>query len=117
MSRTAQEIVERQNEILKAMGEIRTMRRGSMSRQTYAERAERKEGKGAVGPYHLWQGTLNGERFGKRVSGAEAEEIGKGIEQRHAFEALCEEYVALGCQLGALEHRSGPREEPLKRGL
>lgn len=118
MHDTAQGIRQRQDEILKAMGSIRRMRRGTLTHQTYPDRAHRKEGQGAVGPYGLWQGTVAGKRFGKRVSGVEAQDIEEGIAQRHAFSALAEEYVALSCSLAALEQGQAPAsEEALKKGL
>lgn len=88
---SAEEIIQRQDEILEAMAHLRTMRRGSFSQQSYPERASRKGGQGAVGPYGLWQGTVDGERFAKRVSGEQAEHVQQGIAQRQAFMQLCEE--------------------------
>jgi len=116
MVTSMQQIVERQEEILESIGQIRLMERGTVSRQTYTERAKRKDGKGAVGPYLLWQGTVKGKRFGKRLSGPEAERVEAGIVQRHAFEALCEEYVELSCRLSAADGE-GASEEALKKGL
>ena len=117
MSMSAQQIVKRQNEILEAIGRVRVMRRGTLSRQTYAERAKRKHGKGAVGPYCLWQGSVRGQHFSRRVSGGEAERIEQGIAQRHAFEALCEEYTELSCRLAALEGQETDWEGMVKKGL
>lgn len=96
---SAKEIAEKQENILQKMAQIRLMQRGTVSWQSYPDRAVRNDGHGAVGPYGLWQGTVNGKRFGKRISGPEALRVEEGIVQRHAFEALCEEYVDLGCQL------------------
>ena len=117
MSMSAQQIVSRQNEILEIIARIRVMRRGTVTRQTYRERAKRNNGQGAVGPYLLWQGTIQGKRFGKRVSGAEAERVEEGIAQRRAFKALSEEYVALSCELAALEDKGEDCAEALKKGL
>lgn len=117
MPSSAQEIVRKQEEVLRAMSRIRTMCRGTVSRQNYPERSKRKDGRGAVGPYCLWQGTIDGKRFGKRISGPEAQCVEKGIAQRHDFEALCEEYVALSCQLEAMQRDASVSEEALKKGL
>lgn len=117
MSITAQQIMKRQNEILETIKGIRTMRRGTLSKQAYPERAKRKNGKGAVGPYCLWQGTVGGRRFGKRVSGKEAQRIEQGISHRHAFEALCEEYTELSCRLAELDTQGTGCEQTLKKGL
>lgn len=118
MHLSAEEIQVRQNEVLMAMGRIRRMRRGTLTHQTYPERAVRKEGKGAVGPYGLWQGTVAGKRFGRRVSGDTARAIEAGIAQRHAFDALADEYVALSCSLAELEQGEAPTAaEAVKKGL
>ena len=115
MSMSAREIVKRQDEILQAISQIRVMQRGTLSQQTYPQRAERKEGKGAVGPYGLWQGTVGGKRFGQRVTGVEAQRVREGISQRHRFEALCEQYIELSCQLAALVGEGAAQEEILKK--
>ena len=121
MSHSANQIVQRQDEIIRAISRIRTMRRGTLSQQSYPQRARRRGGHGAVGPYMLWQGTVKGKRFGKRVSGPEAERVQEGIVQRHAFEALCEEYVALSCELAALvdlgEAQAQGEANQTKKGL
>ena len=117
MSMSAQQIINRQDQILQAISRIRVMRRGTLSQQTYRQRAKRNNGKGAVGPYFLWQGTIKGKRFGQRVSAAEAERVKEGIEQRQAFKALCQEYVELSCQLAALDSQGEDRAQALKKGL
>jgi len=117
MSNSAQQIVNRQDEILQAMGQIRLMQRGTISKQTYPQRAKRRDGKGAVGPYYLWQGTVRGKRFGKRVSADEARRVQEEIAQRQAFNALCEEYVDLSCQRAVLEREATAWEGAVKKGL
>jgi len=112
---SAKEIAQRQESILQEMAQIRTMQRGTVSWQSYPDRAERKEGLGAVGPYGLWQGTLNGIRFGRRISGPEALRVEEGIARRHAFEALCEEYVGLSCELASREDQGEASREQLKK--
>ena len=103
-----QRIEERQEAILAEMGRIRTMRRGTISAQEYGGRRSRKGGKGATGPYFLWQGYVGGRRFGRRVGAEEAARMRDEIEQRCRFEALCAEYVALGETLA--ERRNNPSE-------
>jgi len=117
MSNAVQQIIQRQDQILQAMGRIRTMERGTITRQSYPERAGRKNGFGAIGPYCLWQGTVRGKRFGKRVSGNEARRLEEKIAQRRAFGALCEEYVELSCRLAALERSGAASDDTLKKGL
>lgn len=109
------EITEKQESILQKMAQIRVMQRGTVSRQTYPERASRKEGEGVVGPYCIWQGTVNGKRFGRRLSGPEALRVEEAIAQRHAFEALCEEYVELSCELAGREEQGEASRERVKK--
>ena len=117
MSMSMEQIMRRQNEVLEAMAQVRSMRRGNLSQQTYPHRAKRKNGKGAVGPYGLWQGTFGGKHFSKRVSGDEAQRVEKDIARRREFEVLCDEYVELSCQLAALKCENKDRDEALKKGL
>lgn len=117
MSMTAEQIVARQDRILEEMSRIRAMVRGTLSWQEYGERAKRRGGKGAVGPYALWQGTVSGKRFCRRVTHAKADQVASGIEQRHAFGALCEEYVDLGCRLSELEWAGTASDDAVKKGL
>ena len=117
MSMSPQQIAKRQDEILECLSRIRLMERGTVSWQTYSERANRKDGEGAVGPYGIWQGTVHGKRFGKRIKGAEAHQVQERITQRHEFETLCKEYVELGCRLSALEREGVAADEALKKGL
>lgn len=116
MSKSMRNMERRQNEVLEAMGQIRVMERGTLTPQKYLERAARKEGKGAVGPYWLWQGTVHGQRFGVRVSGHQAQRVQEGIAQRHAFSVLCEEYIDLACQRSALASKAASQEAE-KKGL
>lgn len=117
MPTSTQQLIKRQDEILRHMAQFRLMAHGTVTRQKYPERGKRKEGKGAVGPYFLWQGTVKGKRFGKRVSGADAARVEEGIAHRHEFEALCEEYIALSCQLAELVEQGTTSREAVKKGL
>jgi hypothetical protein len=117
MSSSVREFIAEQERILEAIGQIRTMEHGTLSQQVYPERAKRNAGSGAVGPYGLWQGTVKGKRFGKRVSGNEAEQLKAGIARRHTFRALCEKYEELCCRLAALERQGADVGEALKKGL
>ncbi|MBI3118573.1 MAG: hypothetical protein HYZ00_07800, partial [Candidatus Hydrogenedentes bacterium] len=50
---TKEQILRRQQQVLDDMGRITRMRRGTLSRQEYPQRRERKQGEGAAGPYFL----------------------------------------------------------------
>jgi len=117
MSQTVQQILTQQDKLLERIAQIRVMERGTVSRQSYPERARRKQGKGAAGPYCLWQGTVNGKRFGKRVSGPQAEPIEADIARRHEFEELCEQYIDLSCRLSARMAEEKACEQAVKKKL
>ena len=96
MNNSMRQIKQQQDAALKEMGEIRVMRRGTLSRQEYRQRRARKGGKGASGPYFVWQGYTDGKHFSQRVPSRNAERIGRKINARTVFERLCAEYVRLG---------------------
>jgi len=96
MQHDARNIQKRQDALLKEMGRIRVMRRGTLSKQEYKGRKQRKNGAGATGPYFVWQGSVDGKRFCVRVGAQQAQRMEQEIAQRHKFEALCGEVVALG---------------------
>ncbi len=115
--KTQQETQKRQEEVLEAMASIHVMRRGTVSRQEYAVRRRHKRGKGAVGPYFLWQGSVKGKRFGKRVGAEEAERFAQEIEQRRKFERLAAEYIELGEAIAQSLHVDTGPQEAIKKGL
>ena len=115
--KTPYEIRKRQEQVLEAMAGIEVMRRGTVSRQEYRARRRHKGGRGAVGPYFLWQGSVNGERFGKRVGVDEAERFIQEIEQRRRFERLAAEYIELGEAMAQARHLDSAQTRQLKKGL
>jgi len=118
MDQSTRQIQQQQDALLEQMGKIRVMRRGTVSRQQYLERCARKDGKGAWGPYFMWQGYRDGKHFSQRMSAREAQRMQREIEARKQFEGLCGEYVKLGEAL-AQRHAApmGASEEALKKGL
>jgi hypothetical protein len=117
MDREQEDIVRRQRALLEEMGHIGMMRRGTVSEQEYAGRLKRRGGQGACGPYYVWQGYVQGRRFGCRVGAAEAEVMREEIESRRRFERLCAEYIALGETLAERRRERGASEQAVKKGL
>jgi hypothetical protein len=118
MGQSTREIQQQQDSLLEEMGRIRVMRRGTVSRQQYRERRARKEGKGASGPYFMWQGYREGKHFSQRMSARQAQRMQQEIEARKQFERLCAEYVKLGETLAqCYAARMGASEEAQKKGL
>jgi len=116
MHKSTQDIRQEQEALLAQMAQTRVMRRGSISRQEYAERRARKGGKGASGPYFVWQGYREGRHFSQRVSGERAEQMRQEIEARKAFERLCAKYIGLS---EILAERQGTQasQAAVKKGL
>jgi hypothetical protein len=111
-----QRTIERmQDDLLKEMKRHRVVRRGTLTRQEYAGRRERNEGAGATGPYYLWQGSVNGKRFARRVGAEEAERMEREIDERRKFEELSSEFVALGEALAESLACEGEDEAALKK--
>jgi hypothetical protein len=108
MNRHRQQVTQRQDAILEQMGKFRTMFRGTVSEQQYAQRRARKEGEGATGPYFVWQGSIDGKHFSRRVSGQRAQQLREGIQARHRFEQLCAQYIELGEAHAALALEGEP---------
>jgi hypothetical protein len=114
---TQDQALERQQKALyEEMGRIRLMRRGTLSEQRYPQRQARRNGHGASGPYFLWQGYVQGQRFARRVGAAQARRLKAEIEARQRFEQLCAQYIALG-EARAEHQRQRASEEALKKGL
>ena len=117
MKQTTQQIEQRQDILVEQMSRICVMRRGTVSEQHYSARRKRKGGTGASGPYFIWQGYVNGERFSRRVSAAQAEPMKQEIEQRRHFERLCAEYVGLGEALAESMDQETGELDGIKKGL
>ncbi len=117
MKLSRQSIQKRQDALLEEMGRIRVMRRGTISKQEYRGRKQRRKGAGATGPYFVWQGSVGGKRFCARVRAQEAQRMEQEIAQRHKFEALCDEVVALGEALADLLRSDDEETTEPKKGL
>lgn len=117
MDTRIQQVEQQQDALMEQMRSIRVMRRGTLSEQYYTARCARKGGEGAVGPYFLWQGSINGKHFSRRVNASEAEHVKAGIEARHHFERLCAQYVELGEALAAHSQQNNESVEAIKKGL
>ena len=108
-------LIEQQDIVLDAMGQLRVLRRGTLSTQVYTERQTRKAGHGACGPYHVLQGYREGKHYSRRVSGEETAQVTQQIERRKQFEALCAQYVDLGDALAEQPDAQAVQEEALKK--
>jgi len=115
MDKHIEHLHQQQDALIEKMGQFRVMYRGTLSEQRYLARRARKGGEGATGPYFVWQGTREAQRFGRRVNAREAQRIREGIEARHRFEALCAQYVALGEALAECLEAKNEAMDALKK--
>lgn len=112
------ELEQQRRGLLKQMGEIRTMRRGTVSEQFLkvphkgqAEPVER-------GPYYLWQYWEHGKPMRQRLcSASEVASARKEVAAYKEFEQLCERYVYVAEALAEADRETLVSEEAVKKGL
>lgn len=104
--------------ILKKMGELRTMRRGTVSEQ-FLDVPHKGQAKPVRrGPYYLWQYWERGVPKRRRLHGAaEVESARKEVAAYKEFELLCKEYVSVAEALAEEERDTFVSEQSLKKGL
>jgi hypothetical protein len=103
--------------ILKEIGEIRVMRKGSVMEQ-YLEVAHKGKKEPVLrGPYWLYTKKEKGKTVSQRLRRNEAERYEKEVEAFHRFQSLCDEYAELTERLGELEREldEGSREKKRRR--
>ncbi len=119
-----QEIEKRRKEILREMGGIRSMRRGSVSEQFLKVPHKGKKEPVLRGPYYVFSRHEKGKatRSQRLTSSKEVEEARRDVEAHKRFRELCREYEELTEELGELERGSGesspekkPRKPPSRR--
>ena len=114
MGKRIERLHREQDALLERMPRLRLMYRGTLTEQHYADWRARKDGDGTTAPYFLWQGSVEGKRFSRRVRSPQAGRLKEGIETRHRFEALCAQYVALGETLAEYVCRQDESADTLK---
>lgn len=113
-----QDLELRRQEILKKMGELRTMRRGTISEQFLSVAHKGQAEPVRRGPYYLWQYWDRGIPKRQRLhAGAEVEFARKEVAAYKEFELLCEEYVSVAEALAQEERNASVSEQSLKKGL
>ncbi len=113
-----QDLELRRQAILKKMGELRTMRRGTVSEQFLNVRHKGQARPVRRGPYYLWQYWEGGMPKRQRLhAGAEVESARKEVAAYKEFELLCKEYVSVAEALAAEERDTSASEDSLKKGL
>lgn len=103
-------------DILRQMGSIRSMRRGSVSEQ-YLKVRHRGQAKPVLrGPYFLWQYWENGKPVRRRLSTEdEVAAARREVAAYRQFEELCADFVRTSEALGSLERRRDDASDALKK--
>jgi Family of unknown function (DUF6788) len=100
----------RRKEILKEVGEMRSMRKGSVTEQFLRVPQKGKE-PAMRGPYHTYTRKERGKTVGRRLKSKEVERFKGDVKAFHRFHALCQEYAELTERLGDIEGTIAEREE------
>ena len=106
---TVADLEKRRTAIAKEMLSIRSMRKGSLSKQYLEVKHKGKKDPVQRGPYYVWCRYVDKKPVSKRVtSRPDVQQVRQDIAAHQRFVALCQEFVALTAQLGELE-----RAQPL----
>lgn len=109
------ELERRRQEILRKMGEMRTMRRGTVSEQFLKVGHKGQREPVERGPYYLWQHWEKGIPKRQRLrAGAEVEVARQEVAAFKAFKELCDEYVRVAEALAAVK-REKLSDDALKK--
>ena len=96
----------RRMEILKEMGQMRSMRKGSVTKQFL--RVPQKGKEPAIrGPYYTYTRKEKAKTVGRRLKVKEVERFKDDVASFHRFHALCKEYAELTERLGDIESTTG----------
>jgi len=110
------DIENRREAIAKEMLSIRSMKRGSISKQYL--NVPRKGHRQPVkrGPYYVLSRNDNGRTVSRRLTtDAERQRAQEDIERHRQFVALCKEFLELSERLGELESETASPESKKKR--
>jgi hypothetical protein len=109
---------DRRQELLRELGQIRTLRKGSLSEQWFASVQNGKKTKRMRGPYFVWSRKERNKTVSERICGEEGVARAR-LDEAHykRFRELCRDYEAVAQELGALEREPEALGEAVKKGL
>jgi len=110
-----EEIEARRKEILKEMGGIKSMKRGSLTEQYLKVRHRGKKEPVLRGPYYVLSRHAKGRTVSCRVSLKELREVRAELSAGKRLRALCREYEELTEELGFLVGGESEAGEEKKR--
>ena len=115
-SANREQLEQRRLDLLRQMGNIRGMRRGSVTEQYLKVRHKGQPEPVPRGPYYLWQYWENGKPVRRRLNTPkEVEAARREVAAHREFEDLCAQLVQTLEALGALERGGGAADEAQKK--
>jgi hypothetical protein len=115
---SVQEIEAARESVLQRMREIRSMERGSITKQFINVLQKGKKEPAVRGPYYSITRRESNQTVGYRLkTDEELERARKDVEAHKRFQALCREFEQLTERLGRLEREMDEAEEGKKKGL
>ncbi len=112
------QLEQQRQDILRKIGKIRKMRRGSVTEQFFEAPRKGKTEPVRQGPYYLWQYWEHGRPRRQRLRGApEVTSARAEVAAHREFEELCARYVRVAEELARAEREAIISEETLKKGL
>lgn len=113
---TVSHIEKRRQEILKEMGTIRSLRRGTINEQYFRARPKRTQEVAMRGPYYVLSRNEGGKTRSRRLtSQQELEGARRDVAAHKRFKELCGEYEGLTERLGELEQSLDEESQEKKR--
>jgi len=110
-----EEIEARRKEILKEMGQIKSMKRGTLTEQYLKVRHRGKKEPVLRGPYYVLSRHAGGGTVSRRVSLKELSKVRRELEEAKRFRELCREFEELTEELGLLVGRADEDGREKKR--
>jgi hypothetical protein len=111
-----EQIGARQEEILGEMGQIQSLRRGTINEQYFRARLKGKKEAAVRGPYCVLSRREGEETVSKRLkSEVEVEQARRDVEAHTRFKGLCREFEHLTERLGKIIRTKG--EDTQEKGL
>lgn len=114
-----QELEARRKQVLKELGAIRSLRKGSLNEQWFPVVRDGKKTKKLRGPYFVWSYKVGQKTVSERLSNEHAIALAhRDAANYRQFRGLCGELEQLIAQLGEAERQQGAASsEAVKKGL
>jgi hypothetical protein len=113
---TVRQIEQRREALLREMGAIRSMRRGTINEQFLRVPRKDQAKRGPCGPYYVFSRSEGGKTVSRRLtSPQQVAEAREDVAAHQRFVGLCREYERLTEQLGQVERTGDKLDDKKKR--